>query len=34
MSDYHDAKVAEPVPLNVAFNEDETDRILTIGGST
>ena len=30
MSDYHDAKVAEPEPLNVAFNEDETTRILAI----
>ena len=30
MSDYHDAKAAEPEPLNVAFNEDETTRVLAI----
>ena len=30
MSDYHDAKAVGPVPLNVAFNEDETTRILAI----
>ena len=28
--DYHDAKPVGPVPLNVAFDEDETDRILRI----
>ena len=30
MNDYHDAKPVGPVPLNVAFNESETDRILRI----
>ena len=30
MSDYHDAKAAETEPLNVAFDEDETTRILAI----
>ena len=30
MSDYHDAKAAEPKPLNIAFDEDEVDRILVI----
>ena len=30
MSDYHGAEAAEPEPLNVAFSEDETTRILAI----
>ena len=28
--DYHDAKPVGPVPLNVAFDESETTRILAI----